>query len=111
MTTNARLGLRSMAVVAMAIVTAHCAGTPRSPAERDADHALAAQVERALSQDPQIYARHIEVDSERGVVHLSGYVWSAEELYEARRVAAQVAGVHSVVDELELMVGGRTGAR
>ncbi len=111
MTTNARLGRRPVVAIAMAVVAAHCAGTPRSAAERDADHQLAAQVERALSQDPRIYARHIEVDSERGVVHLSGYVWSAEELYEARRVAAQVAGVHTVVDELELMVGGRTGAR
>ncbi len=100
-----------VAVAAALAVTGCASGPPRTAAEHAADDALTARVEQALAADPNIYARHIDVDSTRGVVHLSGYVWSSNELYEAQRIAAAVPGVTEVVDQLELMVGGRTGAR
>ena len=102
-----------IAVLAVAALAASgCAVHPaRSTAQRASDDQVAAQVEQALLRDPDIYARHIDVDVERGVVHLSGYVWSANELYKARRVAATVPGVIQVVSQIELMVGGRTGSR
>ena len=106
-----RLSIVATLAVAMLVVTG-CAVLPaRTSAERAADEQLAGQVEDALLRDPDIYARHIDVDAERGVVHLSGYVWSANEVYEARRVAATVPGVTQVVSQLELMVGGRSGSR
>jgi len=94
-----------------AIGLAGCAQLPRTAAERAADDDLAARVDRALLGDPQMYARHIDVDATRGVVRLSGFVWTSDDLYEAQRVAANVPGVTKVVDQLELMVGGRAGAR
>jgi osmotically-inducible protein OsmY len=101
-----------VAVGAATLSVGGCATQPRrTPAERAADDATAARVEQALSGDPQIYARHIDVDAERGVVRLSGFVWSSEDFFEAKRVAATVPGVTGVISELEMMVGGRTGAR
>jgi len=100
------------AVAALAVLAAvgGCATQPpRSAAERAADAALVARVERALVADPGLYARHVDVDAERGIVYLSGYVWSARELYAARQDAAAVPGVSRVDSELELMVGGRNG--
>ena len=97
-------------VVALAL--AGCAArNPRTAAQRAADEDIAARVDRALLGDPAIYARHIDVDVTRGVVCLSGFVWTSDDLYEAQRVAANVPGVTKVVDQLELMVGGRAGAR
>jgi osmotically-inducible protein OsmY len=99
-------------VVVLTVALGACATQPpRTAAERRADEAIAARVEQALSLDPNIYARHIDVDADRAVVHLSGLVWTNEDLIEARRVAAQVPGVTAVVSQLELVVGGRSGTR
>ena len=100
-----------IAVAAAVGLTSCAAQTARSEGERAADEALAVCVERALLEDSAIYARHIDVDVTRGVVRLSGFVWTSDDLYEAKRVAANVRGVTAVVDQLELMVGSRTGAR
>lgn len=89
-----------------------CAATARRTVEeRAADDALAARVEQVLLADSRIYARHIDVDARRGVIRLSGIVWTSDDLYEARRIAGTVPGVTRVVDQLELSIGGRTGAR
>ena len=101
----------TIAVAAMATVAGCATYPPRTEAERAADEDLAARVDGALQHDSAIYARHIDVEAARGVVRLTGFVWSSNELYEARRVAATVAGVTHVEDQLELVVGGRTGAR
>jgi hyperosmotically inducible periplasmic protein len=99
-------------VVAAAVAVAGCTTQPpRTDAERAADEALSVRVEQALLADSAMYARHVDVDTTRGVVHLSGFVWSSDDLYEAKRVAATVPGVTGVVSQIELMVGGRTGAR
>jgi osmotically-inducible protein OsmY len=105
---------RSWACVAFGatLALAGCATAhQRSAAERAADAEVGARVERALLEDPALYARHIDIDVRHGVVRLSGFVWSSDELFEAQRVAASVPGATGVVDRIELMVGGRSGAR
>lgn len=42
-------------------------------------------------------------------MYLGGYVWSVEDLYLARNLAASVPGVKSVSSEMELMRGGGKG--
>jgi osmotically-inducible protein OsmY len=87
-----------------------CATAPRrTEAERAADADTAVRVETALTADPQLFARHIDVSVDGGVVYLGGYVWSVEDLYLARNLAASVPGVKSVSSELELMRGGSKG--
>jgi len=68
-------------------------------------------VDLARRSGEAIDARHADVDVRPGVVCASGVVWSAADRCEARRVAANVPGVTGVVNQLELMGGGRTGAR
>ena len=75
---------------------------PRTTAERDADKQIAAEVSSALNADSLMYARHIDVRSERGVVYLGGYVWDDSDLFRAEQIAAMVPGVKRVIDELEL---------
>ena len=88
-----------------------CATTaPRTPAERAADAVIAAQVQAALAADPDIYARHIEVAVNRGVVDLGGFVWEAQDFATARRDAASVPGVTTIVTDMDLMRGGIAGA-
>jgi osmotically-inducible protein OsmY len=101
----------AIAVAALAAPTGCSTQPPRTDAQRAADDELAARVDEALQHDSAIYARHIDVQASGGVVRLSGLVWSSNDLYEAKRVAAAVAGVTGVQDQLELVVGGRTGAR
>ena len=86
-----------------------CATTNRSPEERAADVAVAAKVEAALDSDSRIYARHVDVNVDRGVVYLGGYIWSDSELRFAKADAAAVPGVLSVANEIQLMRGGISG--
>lgn len=102
-------GRGAIAALAAYSVVACSTAPPRSPAERAADVAAAARVEAALDDDPRIYARHIDIRVDRGVVHLGGFVWSAEDFLFARNDAAAVPGISTVVNEMELMRGGMTG--
>jgi len=82
---------------------------PRTEAERVADAVTAARVESAFTANPTLFARHIDVLVDGGVVYLGGYVWSVEDLYLARNLAASVPGVKSVSSDMELMRGGSKG--
>jgi len=105
-------GAAVVAAVAVVLSISACAvHPPRTAAEQAANDQLAATVMSALMNDRSLYARHIDVDADSGLVRLSGYVWSSDELYEAKRAAATVAGVTGVVSQLEIMVGGRAGSR
>ena len=111
-----RMRQRNRVLVALLVlVTAYgvvaCSTQPRrSDAERAADAGIAANVEAALLADPTLYARHIEVAVDRGVVELGGFVWSSTEFRLARSDAASVRGVMRVNTDMELMRGGLSGA-
>jgi hypothetical protein len=100
-----------MAVIVLIVVGMVACSTPprRTAAERVADADTAGRVQAALLADPDIYARHIDVRVVRGVVHLGGYVWEAEDFRTARNDAASVPGAHAVVTEMELVRGGLAG--
>lgn len=100
----------ALVAVASACGIAACSTTPsRTAAELAADSDIANRVEAALLADPNIYARHIDVEVDRGVVHLGGYVWRNEDFQLARRDAASVPGVNTVSIEMDLMRGGVSG--
>jgi osmotically-inducible protein OsmY len=102
--------LPAVVTVVTACGIAGCTATSnRTAAQRAADSEIAGRVEAALSADPNIYARHIDVEVDQGVVHLGGYVWSTEDFQIARRDAASVPGVRTVNTDMELMRGGRGG--
>jgi len=99
-----------VALVAACGVVACSTAPRRTEAERAADADTTARVEAALTEDPNLYARHIDVRVDRGVVHLGGFVWSDEDFRLARHDAASVPGVRSVETEMELMRGGTSGS-
>jgi osmotically-inducible protein OsmY len=102
--------LSAVMVLLAAYGVVACSTTPRrTAAERVADADIADRVQAALLADPNIYARHIDVEVDRGVVHLGGYVWEDGDFRTARRDAASVPGAKTVVTEMELVRGGLAG--
>jgi len=74
------------------------------------DEILANIVYSELNADPVYYFRHVDVTVDNGVAHLSGYVWSTDAIYAARRIASHVPGVTGVrTNQLELERNGRSG--
>ena len=102
--------LYGVAAAIAAAASTGCMTSHRTPEQREADRQIAAAVSSALSADSRIYARHIDVRAENGVVHLAGYVWSDNDLYEAKQIAAGVPGVKGVIDDMQLERGGSDNA-
>ena len=67
------------------------------------DEILADTVYSQLNADPMYYYRHVDVRVDNGVADLSGYVWSTDAIYHARKIALKVPGVTGVsTNHLEL---------
>lgn len=99
-----RSGLPALAA-AFALIA--CSTTaPRTPSERASDAEIAAQVRSALGAEQGIYSPHIEVEVERGEVHLKGFVYSDSDRQLAQSDAESVPGVQAVIMEIDLMGGG-----
>lgn len=91
------------------LIVLGCTTSQRTSEERAVDADLEAKVESALIADPRVYARHVDVSVDRGVVHLGGYIWTDSELRFVKADAASVPGVLGVSDQTELMRGGISG--
>jgi hypothetical protein len=72
------------------------------------DEILASTVYSELNADPIYYFRHVDVKVDDGVAYLSGYVWSTDAIYRARKIARTVPGITGVTtSQLELERNGR----
>ena len=83
--------------------TAACSSTrtQRAPGEQVDDAALLTSVKSALAADTSVAdAADINVDVNRGVVKLSGFVDSADVKSKAAEVARNVEGVQSVQNDI-----------
>ncbi len=92
----------ALAASVVCIVAACAVGPRKSTAELAADKDMVDRVQGALNADTLLYARHIIVRADNGVVDLGGYVWTQPELEDAVRVAQSVPGVIKVVDRMEI---------
>lgn len=94
---------KSLTIVGL-LALAACASTKtqQAPGEYADDAAITAKVKSALIANPVAPAAKIEVETFRGVVQLSGFVDSTKERETAQMVAAHVAGVKSVHNNLEV---------
>jgi osmotically-inducible protein OsmY len=95
-----------VAVAGLLAVVACSTAPRRTSEERLADAELAAQVRSALRADRALYSPHIDVEVERGEVHLKGFVYSGAERQLAQRDAESVAGAQLVDMEIGIMGGG-----
>lgn len=96
----------SVAVAVLCSVAACASGPAKTDAQRQADKETVERVEAALSSDKTLYAKHISVHADNGVVRLTGYVWDASDLQTATLIAEGVQGVTGVVNSLELNRNG-----
>jgi len=64
------------------------------------DKALTSDIQAKLFQDPVLKTRDIRVDSQKGVVVLSGAVATDLEKASAERLAGQASGVKQVINQL-----------
>ncbi len=95
--------MRSMPAAVVVCAVVGCATGPRkTPEQRQADSEMVDRVQLALNADKVLYARHITIRADGGVVTLGGYVWAAEDLVRAREDAQDVPGVTKVVDRMEI---------
>jgi hyperosmotically inducible protein len=74
--------------------------TQRAPGEQVDDAALLTSVKSALASDPITEAGEINVDVNRGIVKLSGFVDSSKEQAQAVQVARSVDGVKEVQNDI-----------
>jgi osmotically-inducible protein OsmY len=101
-----RAGCAGFAMLILCGVLGCAMGPPKTDAQRQLDKETAVRVQNALDADNLLYARHIIVRADNGVVRLSGYVWDPPDLDEASRIAEGVEGVSRVVNDLELERNG-----
>jgi hyperosmotically inducible protein len=103
-----------VALIASAAVlgTAACSSTrtQRAPGEQVDDAALLTSVKAALVKNPVTEAGEINVDVNRGVVKLSGFVDTPNEKSKAADVARKVDGVQSVKNDIAVKEGGGSTA-
>jgi len=75
---------------------------PAVATRQTGDAAITAGVQAALLGDASLKASEIDVDTDQGVVRLSGFVGSADDVAAAAAAARTVKGVRSVRNELRL---------
>ena len=68
-----------------------------------ADEQVTRQVEQTLTKDPWIFADHITVTTQNGVVRLEGIVGDTGEMFRIIRLCRKIPGARRVVNELEIM--------
>ncbi len=74
-------------------------------AGKEADAALTAKVLKVLKDDPYVFADHIEVMTEDGLVRLQGFALDYGDLQRTLLLARRVAGRRRVVNEIEVITG------
>jgi osmotically-inducible protein OsmY len=72
-------------------------------ASRQSDAVLTAKVEQALHDDPYIFADHMSVVAENGIVRLKGVAVDMSDLRQALALARRIAGSRRVINEIDLI--------
>jgi hyperosmotically inducible protein len=91
-----------LATLVLATVTGCASGDPRQAEQQVDDASVTAGVKTAIAAEPALKGSEIQVDTQHGVVQLSGFVSSAEDVATAAAVARTVRGVQSVRNDLRL---------
>lgn len=94
-----------LVVLALGFGLAACSTTQTTGDQMD-DAAITASVKSKFLADPDVAAINIDVDTNEGVVTLSGRVESQFQKDEAGRIARTTDGVRSVINNLS--VGDKT---
>lgn len=92
-----------LAALLMSGVVACSTGQPgETVAQKIDDATITADVKAAIRQEPALQVSEINVETNGGVVQLSGFVSSAANIAVASTVARSVNGVKSVRNDIRL---------
>jgi osmotically-inducible protein OsmY len=99
-----RFGSTASLLAALLLASAAgCASDARRAAPAPIDDAVITNgVKAAVAADRQLQAGEIEIETREGIVRLSGFVSSADDVAAAAAVARTVKGVQSVRNDLRL---------
>jgi osmotically-inducible protein OsmY len=100
------LALAALLATGLTAGTTGCSSTV-SARQQLTDVEITAMVKSKLTADPEVAAHNIDVDTNEGVVTLSGRVADVDQKREAEKLARNTDGVRSVINNL--LVGDKTG--
>ena len=91
-------------VTAVLLGLGGCAGSAKqeSTGEFVDDTVITAKVKTAFVEDKEVSARHISVETFKGVVQLTGFVKDAHESWKAAQLARNVKGVKAVRNDISV---------
>lgn len=89
------------------VSTLGCESTPerRSAGEYMDDSVVTAKVKKAIFDEPTLKSSEINVETYNGVVQLSGFVSSKDDIRTAVEVTRGVKGVSSVKNDMRVKPG------
>ncbi|GAB5099447.1 BON domain-containing protein [Caballeronia sp. LP006] len=101
---GSHLLLAAMLALPVFALTAGCQSTPSREAAGDyaSDASVTARVKAALIAEPGFRSLVVSVATYRGVVLLSGYVNSEDQIQKAISITRSVSGVQSVNNDLRV---------
>ena len=99
--------LKAFEILVLTIVLASAWGcastaTKEGTGEYVDDSVITTKVKTAIFNDATLKVNEINVETFKGVVQLSGFVRSQEDIDKAVKVAREVAGVKSVKNDMRL---------
>jgi hyperosmotically inducible protein len=101
-TPAASAAMTLLVALALGPITGCATDSPVAAVRQTDDAGITAGVKAALLGDASLKASEIDVDTDQGVVRLSGFVSSADDVAAAAAAARTVRGVRSVRNELRL---------
>ena len=83
-----------------------CASTPKQEGtgEYIDDSVITTKVKAAMLNEPTLSSAEINVETFKGIVQLSGFVSSQEDIQKAVSLASGIKGVSSVKNDMRLKV-------
>ena len=95
--------------ILLATVLAACGGSPtkESTGEYIDDVAITTKVKTAFVEDKAVKAASVKVETFKGIVQLSGFAESGNEIDRAVEIAGKVPGVKSVRNDIHLKASGQ----
>jgi len=102
--TNITRRLTTLLAIAFMAMALGCASTAKQEGtgEYIDDTVVTAKVKAAIFNEPTLKSAEINVETFKGVVQLSGFVNSREDVNKAVAVAREVPGVTSVKNDMRL---------
>ncbi len=97
-----RLSALLLAVMLLSVLG--CAATPthEGTGQYVDDSVITTKVKAAIFNEPSLKVAEINVETYKGIVQLSGFVSSRDDMSKAVEVAREIAGVKSVKNDMQL---------